>query len=221
MKRNIGTYTNRIIYVVGTIICLWAYNVMAQTNSNDNIKQAATELNRSIIWSEQPTNGIRAGIYVERFNSSNGMPSAYPIEQVPVELPLTSTLTVRFMPAFVCVSTNHMLMFLAPEESWKVDLLSAKGESVPKTSLGKRWGKTMVFKDWDPQKSGFIAMIFNNSFQDFPEILSKDIHISDLFEVKSAGDYTLKMTFCGMVATNNQFLPTYFPPVVIRIKVNN
>lgn len=162
----------------------------AETNSQELTKRVEEELNKEIVWG-QFTNGIKAGVWAESFNSADA----------------------RLFPAFKGASTNDIMMWLAPREAWKIELRASTGALVRKTKLGRRWGREAKVGPKGPHASGFIAIRANS----FPYLTGKGFKLSELFDIENPGKYTLKIAFCGMVVTNKQVAPTDFGTIAVNL----
>jgi hypothetical protein len=206
MKTYIRNTVKWAFYIVG----LGFTCCHAQTNFDDTVRCAASELNQHIIWSEQFTNGIMAGVYVDQLSISNKM-----FIQVSKNYNLS---TLSLIPAFIGDATNCVFVWLAPQKSWEIDLKSSIGEVVPKTTLGKQLGQKLKIGNRGMEKAGFSAIRVNS---DLPYLPGPEFKLSDLFELNRLDDYTLKIAFCGMVITNNQPVPAYFNPITIKLKVTD
>jgi hypothetical protein len=68
------------------------------------------------------------------------------------------------------------------------------------------------------ENAGFSAVRVNS---DLPCLPGPEFKLLELFELNQTGDYNLKITFCGMVVTDGQPVPTYFSPISVRLKVTD
>ncbi|MCO5052090.1 MAG: hypothetical protein M9920_07285 [Verrucomicrobiae bacterium] len=157
------------------------------------------------------TNGVKAGVYHRKISDEPQTKGGFGDK--------SSFLTDwQIIPALSGVSTNDVLMWLAPQQSWLVRLTSADGKGVKKTAAGRSLGAPMKIGNKGLQESGFVALRVNS---DLPSLPGKGFKLSDFFNVKQPGVYTLEVSLCGMVVTNSKAIPTYFGPTKTVLNISD
>lgn len=172
-----------------------------ETNGIANLlSQAANEMYPNIVWG-QFTNGIRAGVYLrETRMTGNNYQSLRPQWLI--------------YPVFEADSTNRRIFWLAPQKSWTVNLISPIDARKIKKRTSSMFGNEMVIGAKGLQDSGFVFTLLDSNC---PSIIGKGIVVTDLFVVKTPGDYLLNVKLCGMVVTNNAISPIYFSPIMVKL----
>lgn len=202
-------------FLFGLLIVTWTIlpqNVVAGETTNSAIQPT----HEGIYWGVE-TNGVKAGLYIEKLRGLSGM---------------TNRIPIRCHPLLCNNSTNNgnlgpgMLMFYLPpiENRYRIELTNEQGNVVGKTAKGKALGKPFVQPSiptggvkistgWHP--GTFILLA--KEVRGLPEFM-----LQDYFKIADPGKYHLHFEMSVLKPSPSdadQVELTWFPPVDAEIQI--
>lgn len=202
-------------FLFGLLIAAWIIlvrNVTADEPANSAIKQTP----ESVYWGIE-TNGVKAGLYIEKLQGLAG---------------LTNRVPIQCHPLFYNNSTNNgnlapgMLLLYLPaiESRYLLELTDEKGNAVKKTSKGKALGKPVtqpstpakgINTGWRRQEQ-FIFLA--KEVRGLPDFM-----LQDYFKINNSGKYHLHFEMSALKPSPNDADKVeliHFPPVDVEVQIS-
>jgi hypothetical protein len=202
-------------FLFGLFIAAWVIsvrNVTADEPKNSTVQPAS----EGTYWGAE-TNGVKAGLYIEKLHGLPGLTNHVPIQCHPL-LYNSSTNNGNLGPGML------MLYLPAIESRYQLDLTDEKGNAVKKTAKGKSLGKpvtqpsiptTGINTGWR-RKEQFILLAREE--RGLPEL-----KLQDYFKINDSGKYHLHFEMSVFKPSPNDADKVElirFPPVDVEVQIS-
>jgi hypothetical protein len=199
----------------GWLIAAWIVSVW-YVAADEPANSVAQQNHEGVYWGVE-TNGVKAGLYIEKLQGLSG---------------LTNRVPIQCHPLLYNSSTNNgnlhrggMLMFYLPpvESRYRIELTDEQGNMVGKTAKGKAFGKPFIQPltlakgintGWR-RKEQFILLAGEE--RGLPEL-----KLQDYFKIVDSGKYHLHFEMSVLKPNPNdadQVELICFPPVDVEVQI--
>ena len=203
--------------LLGLLFAAWVVSAQSVT-ADEPTNSAVQPASEGTYWGAE-TNGVKAGLYVEKLRGLAGLTNRVPIQCHPL-LYNSSTNNGNLGPG--------MLMFYLPaiESRYRLELTDEKGNAVKKTTKGNALGKPA------PQSSSPATSVRINTGWRRKEqfiILAREerglpeLKLQDYFKIVDSGKYHLHFEMSALKPSPNDAEKVElirFPPVDVEVQIS-
>ena len=202
--------------LLGLLFAAWVVSAQSVT-ADEPTNSAVQPASEGTYWGAE-TNGVKAGLYIEKLRGLAGLTNRVPIQCHPL-LYNSSTNNGNLGPG--------MLMFYLPaiESRYRLELTDEKGNAVKKTTKGKALSKPVpqssspttgvrINTGWHVGKYFLIA----KEVRGLPEFM-----LQDYFKINNSGKYHLHFEMSALKPSPNDADKVElirFPPVDVEVQIS-